>query len=93
MILVSYDISSDKVRNRVFKICKNYGQRIQYSVFECNISAKRYRELYGKLIKETAQMQEGSIRFYDICENCMQKIRVIGNTKTSDEKEDDVIVI
>ena len=33
---VAYDITDDKRRNRVAKILKDFGTRIQYSVFECN---------------------------------------------------------
>ena len=33
---VAYDITDDKRRNRVAKILKDFGTRIQYSVFECD---------------------------------------------------------
>ncbi|MFZ2642818.1 MAG: CRISPR-associated endonuclease Cas2 [Verrucomicrobiia bacterium] len=36
--LVSYDITNDKRLRQVFKICKNYGNHLQYSVFECDLS-------------------------------------------------------
>ena len=48
--MISYDIASDKVRNKITSELKNYGNRVQYSVFECSISEVKYRELYGKLL-------------------------------------------
>lgn len=36
--LVCYDISDDRRLRRAFRICKNYGTHLQYSVFECDLS-------------------------------------------------------
>ena len=40
MYVVSYDISSDRLRNKVARTLEGYGTRIQYSVFECKLSEK-----------------------------------------------------
>ncbi len=37
--LVCYDIADDKRLRRVFKLCKNFGDHLQFSVFECDLSA------------------------------------------------------
>lgn len=36
--LVCYDIANDKRLRRVFKACKNFGEHLQYSVFECDLN-------------------------------------------------------
>jgi CRISPR-associated protein Cas2 len=36
--LVCYDIANDKRLRKVFKACKNYGDHLQFSVFECDLS-------------------------------------------------------
>ena len=36
--LVCYDISNDRRLRKVFKTCRNYGDHLQYSVFECDLS-------------------------------------------------------
>jgi CRISPR-associated protein Cas2 len=36
--LVCYDISNDRRLRRVFKTCRNYGDHLQYSVFECDLN-------------------------------------------------------
>lgn len=36
--LVCYDIANDKRLRRVFKTCKNYGNHLQFSIFECDLS-------------------------------------------------------
>ena len=53
MYIVSYDIASDRLRNRIARTLEGYGRRVQYSVFECELSEKRYKELYEKLLKLT----------------------------------------
>ena len=78
MYVISYDISEDRMRRKIAKELQNYGVRIQYSVFECDLTAKRYKELYAKLVKLTLELHEGSIRIYTICQNCQEKIVTIG---------------
>lgn len=50
MYLVCYDITSDQVRNKIVKTLEGYGRRVQYSVLECDLTEKRYQELYEKLL-------------------------------------------
>ena len=45
MYVVCYDITDTKRRNKIFKTLKNYGQHKQYSVFECDITKARYKEM------------------------------------------------
>lgn len=51
MYLVVYDISDGKRLKRTGKLLQRYGKRVQESVFECEISENRYRELCVKLRK------------------------------------------
>ena len=91
--LVSYDISSDRRRKKIAKILENYGRRIQYSVFECDLDEKRYKRLYQEIAKAAADMTDGSVRFYYLCANCLPKMRLIGQAKPSVFRNDKVIVI
>lgn len=93
MYLVSYDVSSDKRRNRISKKLENYGRRIQYSVFECDIDEKRFRKLYAELARECEGMSEGSVRFYYICQNCLPKMKLIGQEKPSIFKDKEAVIV
>ena len=60
MLLVSYDISNDKLRTRFAKYLKKYGNRLQYSVFEIKNSDRiienittEIEEYYGKKFEQT----------------------------------------
>lgn len=93
MYVVSYDISSDKIRNKAAKILEGYGIRIQYSVFECRITEKEYEELCRKLIDLMGNRKEGNIRFYSLCRNCEKKIFAVGQVAEQYEKIKEKIIV
>lgn len=94
MYIVSYDISSDRLHSRIAKTLEGYGRRVQYSVFECELAEKRYRELYEKLLKLMEGTEEGNICFYYVCKNCEAKKQLIGIPGEADRHfQEDIIVI
>ena len=75
--VVTYDISSDQRRRRVSDLLEGYGRRVQYSVFECLLSAKKFEELrqrLGKCIKHG----EDSIRFYPLSRHTIKQVVIWG---------------
>ena len=50
-IIIFYDISNTKRRNKLVKVLESFGIRIQKSVFECFINNSKYKELL-KLIEK-----------------------------------------
>jgi len=48
--LITYDISDDKRRNRVFQTLRDNGDHAQYSVFFCQLNKKELAALRGQLI-------------------------------------------
>ena len=76
--VISYDIESDRTRRKLAKLLEGYGVRIQYSVFECNLTDKRFQKLYKEVFQLTSGKSDGSVRFYSICKNCEDKIVTIG---------------
>lgn len=77
--LVSYDISDDKRRRKVCKILEGYGYRVQYSVFECDLDDKKYKELVSKLKPQVITKQQESIRFYPLHSECAASVKVLGH--------------
>ncbi len=75
--LVCYDIKDNKRRTNVFKKMRNYGTRVQFSVFECIIDEK----MLEKMIKEMLEIineDEDSIRIYNIPESYKKFIKILG---------------
>ena len=67
-ILVTYDVNTETKEGRrrlrkVAEVCKNYGQRVQYSVFECRVNEMQYETFQARLLK-IMNKETDSIRFY-----------------------------
>ena len=93
MYLISYDITDNKVRRKVAKTLEGYGIRVQFSVFECDISKARFNLLYKELVEIMRDEEEGNIRFYDLCANCVTKTKTIGVKSAAQEQEEEDLFI
>ena len=88
MVLVSYDvnITSDggpRRLRRVAKICKDYGQRVQFSVFECIVDPTQWTILRQKLI-DVIELEKDSLRFYFLGSNWKHRVEHVGAKETID---------
>ncbi|MCL4512674.1 MAG: CRISPR-associated endonuclease Cas2 [Candidatus Eremiobacteraeota bacterium] len=75
--VISYDIVNDDRRLKVAKLLLNYGKRVQKSVFECNLDEKQYLYLKEK-IDSLIDMDVDSVRFYSLCQRCVEGIAISG---------------
>lgn len=84
-VVISYDIRDDKRRSRIFKTLKNFGQWMQYSVFECELEKMQFLKLKDRLDHLIEADKDDSIRFYFLCENCKHQVERIGGEKPREE--------
>ena len=89
-ILVSYDVSTkdgagERRLRRVAKACKNYGQRVQYSVFECILDPAQWTILRDQLIREIDE-EKDSLRFYYLGSNWRRRVEHIGAKEGIDQE-------
>lgn len=82
LLLVTYDVNTQDTAGRsrlrkVAKTCVNYGQRVQNSVFECNVDAAQAKILKNELEKIINQKKD-SLRFYELGNRYQNKIHHIG---------------
>lgn len=75
--LVTYDIPDDKRRNKVANLLQNYGQRVQFSVFEVWLDDRTVKELTGRL-NSLVNEEEDSVRLYWLCAACQQRVMALG---------------
>ena len=88
MILVTYDVNTQTSESRkrlrhVAKICKNHGQRVQNSVFECLVDPAQWIMLREKLIT-TINTKEDSLRFYFLGSNWKRRVEHVGAKEAYD---------
>ena len=82
MVLVIYDVKTCDIGGRrrlrrVAKICQNFGQRVQWSAFECWIRPEQWKDLRFKLVKEIDEEQD-RLRFYFLGSNWRRRMSAIG---------------
>jgi CRISPR-associated protein Cas2 len=83
-VVVSYDIPEDKRRTKIHKVLKSYGQWMQFSVFECELTEVEYAKLRSRLSKLIKPDQD-SVRFYFLCRCCHGKVERIGGETVRDD--------
>lgn len=81
-ILVTYDVETidkdgKKRLRKIAKICQNYGQRVQNSVFECRINEQEYLLLKSEIMKKM-DAKKDSVRFYRLGTKYKEKIEHFG---------------
>ncbi len=74
-VVVCYDITDDKRRNRVSDILEGFGERVQFSVFECDVKPEHIKGLKEKLAK--VLKDKDSVRYYYLCGECITKVEVV----------------
>ncbi|KHE91655.1 MAG: CRISPR-associated endonuclease Cas2 [Candidatus Scalindua rubra] len=89
-VVVAYDISNDKRRTKLFKALKNFGTPVQYSVFECLLNKKDFKDMQ-KNVREITKRNKDKVRIYTLCGSCQDTIINIDTGQIRKRKE--VIVV
>lgn len=82
MVLVTYDVKvmhGDGARRlrRIAKACRNYGQRVQYSVFEIEVEPAQWTRLKAEL-EDIIDTSHDSLRYYHLGANWRRRVEHVG---------------
>ncbi len=77
LILVSYDVPSDRRRTRLAKALEDFGERVQWSVFECRLDEGQVERMRQRVAREIAPAED-SVRIYRFCLDCGEKLEILG---------------
>lgn len=88
MVLVSYDVATsmdggEKRLRRVARACQDYGQRVQYSVFEIEVDPATWTTLRRRLLDEI-DADTDSLRFYFLGANWQRRVEHVGAKPATD---------
>ena len=86
LVLIAYDVKTStkegrKRLQRVAKLCVNYGQRVQKSVFECSVDPAQLVEMKHKL-ERIIDNDSDNIRIYHMGKNWERKIETLGRSES-----------
>ncbi|MFH1930156.1 MAG: CRISPR-associated endonuclease Cas2 [Pseudomonadota bacterium] len=77
LYVISYDIVDNRKRAKAAETLKDYGRRVQKSVFECRLEAKFLADLLIKL-KEIIDDNVDNVLVYMLCEACVKQKKSMG---------------
>ncbi len=91
LILVAYDVSTEnragrRRLRRVARVCQNYGQRVQKSLFECDVSETNLAKLETELLAEINQ-KEDNLRLYRLSKPYEKSVSQFGEFRATDFDE------
>lgn len=87
-ILITYDVNitsedGSKRLRQVAKVCRDYGKRVQNSVFECVVTDAQFVTLRDQ-IRKIIQDEQDSVRFYFLGSNWKRRIETLGKNNGID---------
>jgi CRISPR-associated protein Cas2 len=88
LVIVCYDVNTEtkagrRRLRRVARVCESTGQRVQKSVFECQISLMQMEELERRLLAEV-DLREDNLRLYRLSGGCGCEVREHGVFRATD---------
>lgn len=88
LVLIAYDVNTETAEGRrrlrqVAKVCQNYGQRVQNSVFECMLDPAQLKLVRNELLHIMDESSD-SLRFYNLGNNYSNRIEQFGNKQSYD---------
>jgi CRISPR-associated protein Cas2 len=88
LVLITYDVATEseggqKRLRQVARVCKDYGQRVQKSVFECLVDPTKWTIVRDRLV-EKIDIKQDSLRFYFLGSNWQGRIEQVGTGETYD---------
>lgn len=90
-LLVSYDVVDDNRRNRLAKLLKGFLERVQKSVFEGEVTARRHETLVRR-IEKVIDHDEDSVRIYHLCGRCVPALEIVGTGTPVEPPDEDILV-
>ena len=96
MVLIAYDVSvltaSGRKRLRtISKTCLNYGNRVQNSVFECEVTPENWVRLKSQLLRIYCDTED-SLRFYHLGSNWKPRVEHFGVKESTDTLRESIVL-
>jgi len=85
--VVTYDIPDDQRRTKVAKILEDFGDRVQYSVFEMELEHLKQLDEMRSRLESVIDPQADGVRIYFLCQGCRAKIMILGQGEVYTDQE------
>lgn len=85
--LVAYDIPDNQRRGKVARILEDFGDRVQYSVFEMELEDSSQLLEMQRRLAGVIDAEVDSVRVYFLCQGCRSKITILGQGEVYRDQE------
>ncbi len=85
--LVAYDIPDNQRRGKVARILEDFGDRVQYSVFEMELEDLAQLQEMQQRLAGAIDPQADNVRIYFLCQGCRGKIAILGQGEVYRDQE------
>ena len=86
-MIAAYDIADPKRLNKVAKIMRDYGVRVQKSIFELDVTQQVFAEMMRRVEKVIVPEDDG-VKYFPVCEKCAGTVEIIGLGRFTDPDEE-----
>jgi CRISPR-associated protein Cas2 len=86
-MIVAYDIAEPHRLNRVAKVIKDYGIRVQKSIFEVDVDEGSFVEMKAR-IEDVIEASDAGVKYFPLCEKCAGTVEIIGQGVFIDPDEE-----
>jgi CRISPR-associated protein Cas2 len=91
LTVIAYDIADDRRRAQVSTLLEDYGLRVNYSVFECELEGEEFTQVCTAL-SQLIDAHEDRIILYRLCEGCRPRTAELGRPRQEPGRTGVVIV-
>lgn len=90
-MVVAYDIADPRRLQRIAKVMKDYGLRVQKSIFEVEVTEQQFKEMRKRAEAELLPEEDG-VKFFPLCGRCCDTVITFGRTMRTDEQSSWLVV-
>lgn len=84
-MIVAYDIADPRRLNRIARIMKDYGKRVQKSVFEVDLTQSRFQEMKQRA-ERAMNLGEDGVKYFPLCVRCSDILVILGRSAPAGEE-------
>lgn len=85
-LIIAYDIAHPRRLQRVAKIMKDYGLRVQNSIFEVDVDPADFRKLRARTEAVLEPLEDG-VKYFPLCGRCSGLVLNIGAAKGEEQRD------
>lgn len=86
-MIVAYDIADPRRLGRVAGILKDYGVRVQKSIFEVDVNSRNFSIMKDRIEEAIAPSEDG-VKYFPLCRKCAGTVEIIGQGSFTDPDEE-----